>query len=182
MDFQTIHGNHLYIQPAPLPTPLGHTPEAVDVMFPALPALMYNTPANLDQLAQGQVQGPANPAPAAPADENQENVPPPASQPQASNPRRVRDLRRRARELREQRSAPFVRSQMRYRRVLGDLNGQQVKDTRRVTVNDIDGRAGAAAVPSELPHNDYLDLNRPLQDILADPATSVGSWEAHEEE
>ncbi|KAL7284343.1 hypothetical protein ACG7TL_001632 [Trametes sanguinea] len=172
MEYHSVTGTRMYLNFSSFDPTLGPNPAA--------PANMntLHTPTNaVANAPQNHNQGQA-----APADENDENAPPPpapSSQPTRRLPR-VRDLRERAASIREQRRStrPYI---PRARRVLGDMNGQQVKDTRYVTMVDVDGRPGPTASPEDRPHNDYIDLSQPMDRVIQDPLNFAGSWTEHEE-
>ncbi|KAI9058051.1 hypothetical protein FKP32DRAFT_1681022 [Trametes sanguinea] len=173
MEYHSINGTRTYLLFTTFDPTTGPSP-------PAVPG-DANQNANNNGIANAQPAN--NQGQAAPADENDENAPPPPGPSQQARRRlpRVRDLRERATAIREQRrsAAPY---QPRARRVLGNMNGQQVKDTRYVSLGDVDGTTGPTATPEDRPHNDYIDISQPLETLVKDRLNFPGSWTEHEED
>ncbi|KAI0634966.1 hypothetical protein C8Q77DRAFT_1156330 [Trametes polyzona] len=100
-------------------------------------------------------------------DENDENAPPSRRQQERLN---TSELRRRARRIN-----PLGESQPRFRRVLGRLNGQVVRETRAHTLDEIEGEGAR--------QSRYIDLTDGTvpEGALADPYSFPSSWTVFEE-
>ncbi|KAI0819487.1 hypothetical protein BC628DRAFT_1027608 [Trametes gibbosa] len=133
-----------------------------------------NTQANAGQAqpqVQAQAQAPAQAQAQAPApaqdinDENVENVPTPHHR-RRRTLRSVRELRRRSHAIN-----PNAERQPRFRRVMGEMNGQQVVDLREYTLGELNGETYG--------RREYIDLRNgtfPSAEILQDTYSFPSAW------
>ncbi|KAH9855632.1 hypothetical protein C2E23DRAFT_593335 [Lenzites betulinus] len=138
--------------------------------------------------ANAQAAGPANGAQvqaqalaqaAAVDNENRENIAPRRRRTRrttgtgsTNTVRSVRELRRRAHAIN-----PHTHDEQRFRRILGDMNGQQVRDTREYTLDQLEGETGG--------RSDYIDLRdgvMPGPEVLQDPYSFPSAWSTFEDD
>ncbi|KAL1938842.1 hypothetical protein VTO73DRAFT_11222 [Trametes versicolor] len=164
-DFLNAMGPHTFLVPAQ-GTPVQAAPGHANLAPP------FAAPNGANQNA---VAGPAagNGAHATP--ENQENVPPRRNRRRQRAQLSVRELRRRRAAI----NADAPRQQeARFRRVLGALNGQQVRDLREVTLGEANGDSAGA-------RSEYIDMRNgriPDASVLQDPYSHPSSWTMFDED
>ncbi|OJT06422.1 hypothetical protein TRAPUB_2697 [Trametes pubescens] len=126
---------------------------------------------------QNAIAGPAGGNGAHTTADNQENVPPRGARRRQRAPGQpsLRELRRRRAAIN---ANPSRQQQSRARRVLAALNGQQVRDLREVTLDEVTGNSSGA--PSE-----YVDLSNgtvPDATVLQDPYSFPSMWTSFNED
>lgn len=124
---------------------------------------------------QNAVAGPAGGNGAQTSPENRENVPPRGNRRRQRAQLSLRELRRRRAAI----NADAPRQQeARFRRVLGALNGQQVRDLREITLDEANGDSAGA-------RSEYIDMRNgriPDASVLQDPYSHPSSWTTFNED